>query len=359
MTTISGVRFADSVAPLVTRVIERANELVGGNCVYKLRTAELRCALEPASKSHRGKGVFTRITPTTHGATMQYRGVNRTALSEATIDKILNQMPSWVRHARLKRLVDVRKSQPQRGPSSRNPAWTRDELILALDLYFRVPPWTINNRHAEIVKLSEELQALSAYTDRPDEERYRNPNGAYMKLMNLRTLDPSQNGKGLSGAGQADRAVWNEFAGNQGELRKIASAIRRGLNVASNEELRALSVTDVDEIVEAREGSFLTRLHRVRERNAKIVASKKRQAMNRDAALRCEVCSFDFAIYGEIGRDYIECHHVLPLAELPDHRITTLKDLALLCANCHRMAHRRRQWLSLTELRSLLTHSKR
>ena len=29
----------------------------------------------------------------------------------------------------------------------RNPAWTRDELILALDLYFRLSPSGINDNH--------------------------------------------------------------------------------------------------------------------------------------------------------------------------------------------------------------------
>jgi hypothetical protein len=33
---------------------------------------------------------------------------------------------------------------------------------------------------------------------------------------------------------------------------------------------------------------------------------------------------------------------------------TRLADLALLCANCHRMIHARRPWLTLDELRGLL-----
>ncbi|WP_352230624.1 MULTISPECIES: HNH endonuclease [Asaia] len=34
---------------------------------------------------------------------------------------------------------------------------------------------------------------------------------------------------------------------------------------------------------------------------------------------------------------------------------TKLSDLALLCANCHRMIHARRPWLSLDELRQIIT----
>jgi hypothetical protein len=43
------------------------------------------------------------------------------------------------------------------------------------------------------------------------------------------------------------------------------------------------------------------------------------------------------------------------LADLAAERLTRLSDLALLCSNCHRMVHRRRPWLRLGQLTSLLT----
>jgi hypothetical protein len=50
-------------------------------------------------------------------------------------------------------------------------------------------------------------------------------------------------------------------------------------------------------------------------------------------------CGFDFAeFYGAIGERFAECHHVRPLHE--GQRRTYLRDLAILCANCHRMPHR-------------------
>jgi 5-methylcytosine-specific restriction protein A len=39
---------------------------------------------------------------------------------------------------------------------------------------------------------------------------------------------------------------------------------------------------------------------------------------------------------------------------LGDGMATKLSDLALLCANCHRMIHARRPWLSMDELRAYL-----
>lgn len=52
--------------------------------------------------------------------------------------------------------------------------------------------------------------------------------------------------------------------------------------------------------------------------------------------------------------DYIECHHVVPLSALQKGAQTKLKDLSLVCANCHRMIHRRKAWLTMEALRKLL-----
>ena len=57
--------------------------------------------------------------------------------------------------------------------------------------------------------------------------------------------------------------------------------------------------------------------------------------------MECEACGFDFqSTYGELGEGFCEVHHRTPLAELDGETKTTLKGLAVVCANCHRMLHR-------------------
>lgn len=59
------------------------------------------------------------------------------------------------------------------------------------------------------------------------------------------------------------------------------------------------------------------------------------------------MCTFDFAkVYGALGADFIEIHHTKPVAKMKPGSKTKLSDLALLCSNCHRMAHRKREPLS-------------
>jgi 5-methylcytosine-specific restriction protein A len=85
------------------------------------------------------------------------------------------------------------------------------------------------------------------------------------------------------------------------------------------------------------------------------VESKRKHALKKYGKLTCEACDFDFAgIYGNHGSGFIECHHTKPVATLTEGQKTHIDDLALVCANCHRMIHRSKVWLSIAELKGLL-----
>jgi 5-methylcytosine-specific restriction protein A len=232
--------------------------------------------------------------------------------------------------------------------SKRNPSWQRDELILALDLFFRHPPKTISQQHESVIELSGLLNALPIHDQRGSEGTFRNPNGVYMKLGNFLRFDSSYEGAGLSRGGKLEGEIWNEFASNRDELSKLATAIRSGYALTVDEN------TDSDEESAFPEGRVLYRLHKQRERSSKVVATKKEQALS-SGCLACEICSFDFfQAYGQLGYGYLECHHTTPIAEYEINQKTRLQDLALVCANCHRMLHRRRPWLRPHDLRQLL-----
>ena len=103
------------------------------------------------------------------------------------------------------------------------------------------------------------------------------------------------------------------------------------------------------------EGAEKRRLHLTRERNRTLVAKAKSIAFEQDSMLRCQVCGFSFKErYGEHGHKFIEAHHKQPIAELKQGSRTRLADLALVCANCHRMLHSGDKTLSIQELKDLL-----
>jgi 5-methylcytosine-specific restriction protein A len=240
----------------------------------------------------------------------------------------------------------------------RNPDWIRDELILALDVYLRHRPQIPGKTSAEILALSADLNRLSVLLGLSGDERFRNPNGVYMKLMNFRRLDPTYTASGATGlaaGGRGDEEVWREFADDRASLSAAAGLIRRAINGDEEATAETATTDDDDEIAEAMEGRLVTRVHRHRERDRKIVASKKRDVLKRLGRLECEACGFDFAKrYGKRGEGFAECHHTKPLRDLVEATKITLNDLAIVCANCHRMIHAAAPWLAMEELRAII-----
>jgi 5-methylcytosine-specific restriction enzyme A len=98
-----------------------------------------------------------------------------------------------------------------------------------------------------------------------------------------------------------------------------------------------------------KEGELRLVSHLVKERNRKIIAEKKQQAI-RKKAMNCEVCTFSFL--RTYNSNFIECHHLSPIGQA-GIRKTTLADLALVCANCHRMLHMKfnGQYLTIKQLK--------
>lgn len=237
----------------------------------------------------------------------------------------------------------------------RNPPWTRDELILALDLYFEVNPLHTHQGNPQISQLSDLLNKLPIHERSSDYERFRNPAGVYMKLCNFLRLDSNYKGKGLEAGSKLDEALWEEFANDRERLSEVGESIRR--NYSSKLLKTQPATVQLDDEYEFPEGRILTRLHRVKERSRKVVKAKKEKVMAKAGILACEVCSFDFAkVYGLLGEGFIECHHKTPLSKLKASSRTKINDLALVFSNCHRMLHRTRPWMTTDELKGELSN---
>ncbi|MEZ4768224.1 MAG: HNH endonuclease [Caldilineales bacterium] len=76
----------------------------------------------------------------------------------------------------------------------------------------------------------------------------------------------------------------------------------------------------------------------------------------------CYVCGFDFAEdYGAVGQGVIHVHHLVPLSEVQaEYKIDPVRDLILICPNCHTIAHQRKPPFTVEEIRGMLrTHRDR
>lgn len=247
---------------------------------------------------------------------------------------------------------EVEQDSEQR--RQRNPDWTRDELILALDLYIERRLNLPSKDSAEIAALSDLLNQIALALKGTVSGTFRNSNGVYMKLMNFRRLDSlyTVGGKvGLQRGNKDEQVAWAEFAHDPVRLSAVAEAIRSTLGDDATADV--LGTDDDPDITEAEEGRVLTRQHRFRERSRKLVEAAKALALKKFGRLACEACGFDFSQrYGNLGAGLIDAHHTKPLHTLVAGHKTKVEDLALLCANCHRVVHSSRRWLTVEQVRA-------
>jgi 5-methylcytosine-specific restriction protein A len=130
-----------------------------------------------------------------------------------------------------------------------------------------------------------------------------------------------------------------------------ALTFRGGLDPDSDADtdLSEFNVSDSATIIEKRRYAF----HRKIERNGTAAKAAKKHH-----GTTCQACGLDFAFrYGEIGKGYIEAHHLKPISTLEEGaavKYEVAKDFAVLCANCHRMIHRTADPSDLTSFIALL-----
>ena len=95
-------------------------------------------------------------------------------------------------------------------------AWTREQLLVAFDLYCRLPFGRLHGRNPEIVEVANAIG--------------RTPSALAMKLGNIASLDPaitSTGRRGLNKASSNDRAMWEEM---QSDWERFAVECRAAVN---------------------------------------------------------------------------------------------------------------------------------
>lgn len=124
--------------------------------------------------------------------------------------------------------------------------WTREEHIVAFNLYCKIPFTKINENYPPVIELAKII---------------RRSNGAVSrKLANFARLDPAlqaRNVSGLTHGAKGEETVWHEFHGNWEQLAfesEIILAKYKGISVESTVDL-----TDLPEIKEGKERESVVR----------------------------------------------------------------------------------------------------
>lgn len=120
--------------------------------------------------------------------------------------------------------------------------WTRDELILAINLYCKLPFGRLHRLNPEVINLANLIQ--------------RTPSSVAYKLVNFASLDPSLKSRGIKGASNAsklDAEIWNEFYNNWSVLPYESEKLLAKMENTSIEKISNITISDLPKEGKSRE----------------------------------------------------------------------------------------------------------
>lgn len=194
-------------------------------------------------------------------------------------------------------------SESARPPNYGKP-WAREELILAFDLYCRIPFSKATAKNGSV----QEVARLIG----------RSPAAVSRKLGNFGSFDPALQERDISGlphTGQLDRQIWDEFHHDWNGLIEEADQVRKELKGGFPEEV----------IFEAPEGPS----ERVATRKERLHQSFFRQAVLSAYEHRCCITGIS------VPECLVACH-IVPWNEAPHLRTDPTNGLCL-SATFHRL----------------------
>lgn len=235
----------------------------------------------------------------------------------------------------------------------KNPSWNKEELILALDLYFKLDYGQMHGRHPLVIQLSNDLRNLNIHQNIPDKETFRSVNSVALKLANLKKSDQNFSGKGMRDGSKLEKEVWNKYHTHKDRLSKEAELVRQLYLKPKNESVK------VSEPKGKYKSDFLFQYHKNRETDPIVIKVKKEMVLATTQKLKCEVCSFDsLAFYGEIGNDLMEIHYNKELKKEPGLESSEMSDFVVVCSNCHKALDKNFGLLDALDLKNLIRKSK-
>ncbi|WP_420147406.1 HNH endonuclease [Spirosoma sp.] len=186
---------------------------------------------------------------------------------------------------------------------AKSPNWTREELILAFNLYLKLP-------FGKMHKGNDGVRKLAAILGR------RTPDSVAMRLTNFASVDPyhQQRGvKGMSGGYNQVKPVWDEFINNQEELIFESERILAGYQHTTIEDVYPELVFDLKDL----KGEVKERLVKTR-----VNQSVFRQMILKTYESRCAISGINIS-------ELLVAGHIVPWAENEQERLNPENGLCL------------------------------
>lgn len=181
--------------------------------------------------------------------------------------------------------------------------WTRDELILAFNLYLKIPFGKIHHTAKEVIELSDLMKD-------------RNPNAVSMRLSNFASVDPFHQKRGvagLKGGIKQVQPIWDEFHDNKEELIFESERILAEIQRTSIENKYENILEGTDKL----EGET-----KLREVKTRVNQNVFRQIILANFNNKCTVTGFD-------NPDFLIASHIMPWSKDKENRLNPQNGLLL------------------------------
>ena len=185
----------------------------------------------------------------------------------------------------------------------KSPNWTREELILAFNLYLKLPFGQMDEDTHEVKELSKILGR-------------RTPGAVAMRLGNYAHVDPYHQGRGVIGLKNGIRQVqpiWDEFIGNQQDLVFESERILADYQHTTIEETYPEIIFDLKDLV----GEVKIRAVKVR-----VNQSVFRKMILKTYTNRCAISGIDLP-------ELLIAGHIIPWAKDERERLNPENGLCL------------------------------
>lgn len=183
-----------------------------------------------------------------------------------------------------------------------NKLWMREELIVSLNLYLKLPFGKLHSKNPEIIHLANLLGRTS--------------NSVAMRLNNFASVDPFHQArgiKGLSGGIKQVQPIWNEFINNKEELLFESEKILAEKEKVSLE----IKYSNALEGIENLKGEY-----KIREVKTRINQNIFRQIVMANYNSKCAISGIDIP-------DLLVASHIIPWSKNENERLNPENGICL------------------------------
>lgn len=178
--------------------------------------------------------------------------------------------------------------------------WTKEQTIVALNLYCKIPFNRVSSNHPDIIKIAKIIG--------------RTPNSVKMKIGNFGSFDPELKKRGIVGLGNTskmDEIVWNEFNSDWDSLAYESELL---ISKFTNQPIEIISGINLEDIPLGKERDVILK--------QRVNQSFFRSTILSSYNLKCCITGLSIS-------DFLVASHIVPWAKDEKNRLNPHNGLCL------------------------------